>query len=511
MSSIGLLQLESLTQECDDSWSLTLAISEKLLGSSEDPLPAVDISESEVRLESTTSGITGTFAVPAKCGRINSETAQCKLSRRKARLTVTWQGASSGNTTSESANTSKTATATNNASSASSKTSCDQSTSKAGSTNEPTGILHITNTVTPAAAGSGPYPSAGAGTAGQSQKKEAAKPEAKTSKKNSIDYSRFDNIGDDDEEEKPRRSAPPVEVPPSAKVSIDEVSKKSASASNSNSLDYSRFEDVNEEDAGLSNSELQKAWQRHKKLRRMRGEEPLDFEDWQKGRARMREIMDPAGRGLWARTNMDDTFDEEASTIDKPPDEELPSFPGYEYFSALRSAPESKTLDATAWAKQALRDELVKACATDRQLQLASLPKGESRRPEDFRTDVIVHTVDVNEGNACLVSHEDHYLCAYRFKVNISYSVNLLERPLPGDETGGHLQFQGDVSIPDLVSGGPPGSVTEAMRTSLRAPKPGKLHMALIRPLLMRLELSIAHFVRRFERRFLLKPTGESK
>lgn len=332
----------------------------------------------------------------------------------------------------------------------------------------------------------------------------------------SIDYSRFDSIGDDDDDVRAGNShrAPPA--PPgksgadagTAKISTAAAaSLQRSKAAAAASLDYSRFENISEEDATLQPTEVDALWQRHRKLRLMRGEEPLDFAEWRKRRAQAaaagRADPDLPGRGLWCRTNMEEDFDREARRVDSPPDDELPALPAPELLSHLRGAPHAKSVDATAWARKELHGELVKACATDRGIP-AEGPGAVLAK--DFRTDAIVYQVQVGEGNAALVAEGEHYLCGYRFKVDVSYSVNIAERPLPGQEEGAQSRFMGDIAIPELVSGGAPGSVVKGMRTSLRDPKPSKQQLILLRPVLLRLELSLAYFVRRFERSFLMHP-----
>jgi len=171
--------------------------------------------------------------------------------------------------------------------------------------------------------------------------------------------------------------------------------------------------------------------------------------------------------------------------------------------SALSSAPGARRADATSWAKQALQSELLYACATDR---TASLMPGVETN-EDLRLDIIVAEVKVGDGNAAVLGHgegaESQLLAAYRFKVEVAFCISLSERPAPGAPPGDPAdgRFMGDVHIPELVSGVLPDfeALTQRMRTSLRSPKPPKKHLAALRPLLERLERSLAYFSWRFE------------
>merc|ERR1712217_275978 len=95
-------------------------------------------------------------------------------------------------------------------------------------------------------------------------------------------------------------------------------------------------------------------------------------------------------------------------------------------------------------------------------------------------------------------------MCAYRFQLQISFRVNVMERPPAGEDKATEIHYSGSVQIPELVSGSTGSAVTNLMRTSLQTdPKPSKRHLAVIRPVLSRFELSLANFLRRFERRLL--------
>merc|ERR1712032_1437666 len=111
-------------------------------------------------------------------------------------------------------------------------------------------------------------------------------------------------------------------------------------------------------------------------------------------------------------------------------------------------------------------------------------------------------------GNAGVLTEGDRMLCAYRFGADVTYSMNVMERPAPGSDDPVENRFDGDVKIVELVSGLSAEAATLRMRTSLREPKPKK-HVAVLRPVLNRLELSLAYFVRRFERRFLTYPGSQ--
>merc|ERR1712194_544953 len=169
-------------------------------------------------------------------------------------------------------------------------------------------------------------------------------------------------------------------------------------------------------------------WKKHERLWRMRGETPLPFDEWQRCRARLGNAgpaaadgsgggeLDLPGRGLWCTTNMEDAFDSMASADEKPPDEELPSLGVPDMLSAMTSAPGAEVVDAKAWAQDALRKELIHACATDR---TESLFIGVAAK--DVRLDAIAMEVNVGDGNAAVLAQRDEgsFMCAYRFKVEV--------------------------------------------------------------------------------------------
>lgn len=142
------------------------------------------------------------------------------------------------------------------------------------------------------------------------------------------------------------------------------------------------------------------------------------------------------------------------------------------------------------------------ACATDRIV---------GAKDANIRVDAIVYAVDVKDGNCGIIVDGSQFLCAYRFAVNVSYCVATSERPKEGGPPP-EAKYMGDVAISELASGiaspgaAYPEALTQRMKTSLREPKPPKQHLSAMRPVLGRLELSLSHFVRRFERRLLAYP-----
>lgn len=335
-------------------------------------------------------------------------------------------------------------------------------------------------------------------------------------------------IGAAQKEPRTERAATHIKAPAqpatetAATVASRTVSERVASAiapakAQRNALDYSRFANIDEdeeEQAAPDPAKLKAQWDRHVRLRWMRGEEPLDLKKWQDCSARLAKsarrrgeagpapLLDLAGRGLWCRTNLEEAFDKMSGEEEGPREEDLGPLTTPDILSAMSGAPGARIVDATHWARTALRTELVKACATDRTEAL--MPGSEGG--EHVRIDAIIGEVDVGEGNAAVVANEaeGHFLCAYRFKVDLSYSINIAERASP-DEDPVEKRYLGDIGIPELVSGVLPDfqKTTAQMRTSLQVPKPPKKHMLALRPLLARLELSLAYFARRFEHQFL--------
>merc|ERR1712061_290577 len=101
------------------------------------------------------------------------------------------------------------------------------------------------------------------------------------------------------------------------------------------------------------------------------------------------------------------------------------------------------------------------------------------------------------------------FMCAYCFKVDVVYSANVAERPQPGQESA-EAQYIGDVTIAEFVSGGITlECLPKKMKTGLRDAKPPKRHLVALRPVLSRLESSLAYFARRFERRFITRVVGK--
>lgn len=437
-----------------DKWLLTLSLSESLIGGSKEAAPAIDVSACTVQVSAADGQAVGSYSLPSghEAGPIDSD-ATCRLQRRRRQLQISWLAAALP------------APPVEVATSTEEKTSC------------------------------------------QSDVQVATEDKSKmvsASAKGSIDYSRFAGIGDDedsDSEEKRAARLAQAQVEPPKPTAAQQRTVPGRSQQRG-AIDYSRFSDLDEDDATLSEAELDKKWQRHCKLRKMRGEEPLSLQEWRRKRSRwkndMGDELDPEGRGLWCRTNMEEQFEQDASTTDRPTDEDLPVLAKPDILSAMAQAPGAQTRDETRWAKDALQRELLKACASDR---------SSSSRPADVRVDVIAHSVDVGDGNAAMVIEGGGYLCAYRFTVKLAYCINVAERPPPGQQQGTEHRIQGDIHIKELASGCQGiEELTALMRTSLQEPKLSKAMMARLRPLLGRLERSVAYFVRRFERRFLERP-----
>lgn len=321
----------------------------------------------------------------------------------------------------------------------------------------------------------------------------------------SLDYSRFDGIEEDDMQPSANAPAPVSQAIPPPMPATAPSPKRSAGGYAE--LNYSRFEDMSEEDATVPMVELEKIWRQQAQLQRMRGESLEGFAEWQRRRAKQHNASDSGnatGRGLWCRTNMEEAFTAEAQRAadEKPSDADLPALPAPDMLSCMMSAPGVEVVDVKKWACGALREELTKACATDR---------AAGCKDPSIRVDAIVSTADVGDGSAGIGVEAQQVLCAYRFAVKVSYCVAVSERPVEGDSPS-EAKYIGDVIISELASGiaaaGPAyqEALTQRMKTSLREPKPPKRHLAAMRPVLGRLELSLAHFVRRFERRFLAYP-----
>lgn len=333
-------------------------------------------------------------------------------------------------------------------------------------------------------------------------------PRAKAGQRDSLDYSRFASIGDDDDDAVGGcGGGSPFEVvsrpvAPSPVACREDTGITSRRFTRSTSLDYSRFDDLHEDDATLDPAEVEKRWRRYAKLRRMRGEEPWDLSKWRKLRAKGNDQLElnPPGRGLWCKTNLEDEFERMADLDEPLTDDQLPPLAAPDVLSALSSAPGSHVTDATAWARRTLQVELVKACATNRGI-------GPDAREynSDIRVDVIVLNVEVNGGNAAVLVQETEgtFICAYRFGVEARYTVNISERPAHGEEPL-QQRFSGEIVVDELTSGLLPSmeAVTSHMKTSLPKDVP-KPFLKLLRPLLGRLELSFAYFVCRFERQLL--------
>jgi len=285
-----------------------------------------------------------------------------------------------------------------------------------------------------------------------------------------------------------------VGQPPQHRPNLHSVSAKP--------LDYSKFDGLVENDVGLQHDEVLARWRRHRNLRLMRGEDPLNMEEWRRRRAHLPpgQELDPPGRGLWCKTNLEEAFDEIASNA-KEDFGESPLLPlaAPELAGALLKQAGSKSIDATKWAQAALRTELVKACATDRHAVHSP--------DSDLHVDAIVHGVEIGTGNAVVVTRPDQsFMCAFSFKVDVTFCVNVAERPAPGEQAP-ELRFTGYVAMAELTSGNPSHLLPELMRTSLQSPKPSARHLSSMRPILLRLERSLAHFVERFRRRFAEWPS----
>jgi hypothetical protein len=326
----------------------------------------------------------------------------------------------------------------------------------------------------------------------------------------SLDYSRFDGIGDEVQE---TTSLPEQDIIlPTSNSAPTPASASSVPPKRSLELNYARFEEVSEEDATVPLAELEKKWHQEAQLQRMRGETPEGFAEWQRRRAKLGNLSleeAPTGRGLWSRTNMEETFATEArrAADEQPTDAELPALSPPDLLSAMTSAPGAQVMDMTKWARGILREELVKACATDKSAGVANA---------DVRVDAIAYNVDVGDGNTAIVLDGQQFLCAYRFSVSVAYCVAISERPVDS-EVAPEAKYMGDITISELASGiAAPGTgyleaLTKRMKTSLRDPKPSKRHLSAMRPVLGRLELSLAYFVRRFERRLLAYPSTAMK
>lgn len=437
-----------------NGWVLTLTVSNQLLGSSSEESPAIHVSSTAIRIEAC-DGAVSSYSLPAEVGVIDTDRAACRISRRRNELRITWPAEEGAGC--DGVGVSK-------------KFACVTDAQDCERVVEREGDLERTAQV-----------------------------------RDSLDYSRFAGIGAEQKEEIVSAEAPiriqtgdTVDSAPNFKASIIApgvpVTKGAKAA-----IDYSRFEDVDEQDATLTPAEIDALWHKHCKSRRMRGDQPMAFDAWRRARAKCagtQESLDPPGRGLWCRTNFEEAFEKEAGVPDSPLDDQLPALAPPEHLSALKDAPGASMEDVTAWAKDRLKEELMKACSTDR-----------SSRPvsADVRIDAITHSVELEGGNAAVVVEGGQFLCGYRFRAEVSYCVNVSERPAPAAAPK-ETQFFGDVRLSELKSGAQSfEDLASLMRTSLRDPKPPRGHLEAMKPVLAQFELSLAYFIRRFERRFLAK------
>merc|ERR1712151_1277081 len=102
----------------------------------------------------------------------------------------------------------------------------------------------------------------------------------------------------------------------------------------------------------------------------------------------------------------------------------------------------------------------------------------------------------MGDGNAgIVVGLEGGFMCAYSFSVDVHCHVNVAERPAGPDLPPREARYEVGVRIADLASGQRDRSLVDTMKTSLREPKPSKLHLAAMRAVLSRLELSVQYFV----------------
>jgi len=234
--------------------------------------------------------------------------------------------------------------------------------------------------------------------------------------------------------------------------------------------------------------------------------DPLGFTEWKQRRSPecgSKAVQDPKGRGLWCKTNLENEFEVEATRIDDPPDSELPQLPPPEMLTgcgAMLQKMGQEVHDVTGWAKRFLQEELIYACATDKTDQAGTTA----------RVDVIASEVNVGDGNAGMAPFNGNLICAYRFSVKVSFCVNVAER-LDPSKAPTETRFMGVVEMSEVTSGIEIPALPGKMKTSLLGEKPQKQHLALIRPLLVRFEKSVAYFWRRFERRLLLRTKDKNK
>lgn len=447
-----------------NGWVLTLRVSDQLLGSSSEQSPAIQVSSSAVRIDAFDGG-TASYSVPADMGAIDSDRAVCRISRRRSELRISWP------------------------------------VSECVERNPPVAVAACTGVADVYRTGVLAH---GSGVESDELLDGAAVA------RDALDYSRFANIGAEEREEV-ELAAPLVCSPPKDKDQSAPSFKAGAVVRSvpvakgaKTAIDYSRFEDIDEEDATLTPAEVDSLWRKHCKSRRMRGEQPMPFEAWRRARARCvgaHEPVDPPGRGLWCRTNLEEEFEKEAGVADNPPDDQLPALAPPEHVSALKDAPGARIEDVTSWAHGRLKEELLKACSSDRSSGLVGV---------DVRIDAIAHSVELEGGNAAVVIEGGQFICGYRFTAAVSYCVNVSERPAPGTAPK-ETQFFGDIRLPELKSGAQTfEEIAKTMRTSLRDPKPPKQHLDGMKPVIARFELSLAYFIRRFERRLLAKVVGSS-
>eukprot|EP00927_Polykrikos_kofoidii_P052119 TRINITY_DN45899_c0_g1_i1.p1 TRINITY_DN45899_c0_g1~~TRINITY_DN45899_c0_g1_i1.p1 ORF type:complete len:505 (-),score=90.72 TRINITY_DN45899_c0_g1_i1:26-1540(-) len=499
------MRLSSLERPSSSTgkWRLTLEIPSELL--SDGATPSVHVSRHAIRVcgeadaDNDEAVSASTFKLPDNCEPINEDQAVCKLSKRRCRLTVSWPALAvdvRGGVGSALPSPEPIAAASHEILSAGKDDSseCFQT---------PVAIDGVSIMTT--------HQKERAEVGGAVVKPASQKMREGKFRPTCIDYSRFESIGDEEDEEIGSTAAPSIahladspSARPAAKAvqgAFGAVVAPSKEKAANFSIDYSRFDGICEEDATLSDEEIAKLWQRHRRLRMMRGEDPLEKQQWRKLRAGgLAAEVDPAGRGLWCKTNLDDEFEAAAAIVEPVADDQLPELPPPEMLTALAQAPGARKIDVTAWARNELRTELVKACATDRTVG----------HDADVRIDAIVHVVKIISGDAAIIVEADQMLCGYRFNVDVSFSVNVLEKPPPGSDTPIEFRQNGIVRMPELESGGVTGiELTKKMQTSLDGKsKPATSHIFRLRQVLRRLECSLAYFVRRFDRRLLAHNVG---
>jgi len=281
--------------------------------------------------------------------------------------------------------------------------------------------------------------------------------------------------------------------------------------------------------AELPPEEQTRLYRRHRKLRLMRGEEPLSFEDWNaariagntaEGTSADRSALDPSGRGLWRRTKLEDIFEDLSSMPDRPADDAIPQLatPG-EVGERASNTAETKRVDVSGWAKKLLKEEIKRACASDRSL---AFQPGGCRFNGNLRVDAVIGRdtqatpVELGDGK-CIVTLPDQshtLMCGYGFRnCKAHYTVSVLQRPASGAGQAEAFLYVGLVEIDELRSGLLPDydAFEPHVRISEPQPRPSDEHAAAIRPVLRRLRRSCAYFVRRFERILLQGALMEMK